>query len=113
MSRPIPRARVEKILRACVAYRNPARIPGQTEQLCLALIRAWADLEEVAKASARYVASHRFQAVRLQGAEDKSEYVAAAKALDEALEPWGYHEDGAAPCCPRDLLASWRAGDSR
>ena len=42
-------------------------------------------LMEVANASARYVASHRLQAVRLQGAEDKSEYVAAAKALDEAL----------------------------
>ena len=42
-------------------------------------------LMEVAKASARYVASHRLQAVRLQGAEDKSEYVDAAKALDEAL----------------------------
>ena len=87
MSRPIPRARVAKILRACMAYRerNPTRIPGQTEQLCLALTRAWADLEELAKASARYVASHRLQAVRLQGAEDKSEYVAAAKALDDAL----------------------------
>ena len=40
---------------------------------------------EVAKASARYVASHRLQAVRLQGAEDKSEYVAASKALEDAL----------------------------
>ena len=40
---------------------------------------------EVAKASSRYVASHRLQAVRLQGAEDKSEYVAASKALEDAL----------------------------
>ena len=56
MSRPIPRARVEEILRACVDYRepNPTRIPGQTEQLCRALIQAWTDPEEVVKASARY-----------------------------------------------------------
>jgi len=31
------------------------------------------------------IAAHRLQAVRLQGAEDRSEYVAAATALDEAL----------------------------
>src|SRR3990167_9392144 len=42
-------------------------------------------LMEVAKASARYAASHRLQAVRLQDADDRGEYVAAAKALDEAL----------------------------
>jgi len=42
-------------------------------------------LVKVAKASARYVASHRGQAVRFQEVEGRNEYVAAAKALDEAL----------------------------
>ena len=47
--------------------------------------RRMAILEQVAKASARYVASHRLQAVRFQLAEDKGEYEAAGIALEELL----------------------------
>jgi len=54
--------------------------------------RRKACLEAVARAAARYVASHRCQAVRIQDATDAAEYDAASKALDAALSELG--DDG-------------------
>jgi len=63
------------------------RLPAPTDQVDA----HWCEwsrricLEAVAYAAARYVASHRCQAVRIQDATDAVEYDAASKALDAAL----------------------------
>lgn len=43
------RKRVEKILKSCVGYRmtHPWRLPGQTEQLCRELLKAWDTIDAI------------------------------------------------------------------